>query len=338
MRKPQFNSNDRVSTESTLIQTLFAPLALGNASSYGLRDDVAYMAPSPEGLVVTQDHVIEGTHFLASDPVGMVARRLVRRNLSDLIAKGVEPSAAFLSLAWPKSRDHGEMAQFATGLGEDMAQLCGNCPLLGGDTSTIDGPLVASLTMMGRAATQNGQPILRSGAQTGDIIATTGTIGDAWLGLQVRLGLLGGEGLAQCVETAMAPKPPPLALAPVIAKFANASLDVSDGLIADAGHMADCSQLRLSLDLAAVPLSSEACNWLAQASNPLEVMIRLATGGDDYQCLVAISPDQFTNYVVAAKAIGVTITKIGTCEVGAGVRLNYKGQEIPLPEKLGWSI
>jgi thiamine-monophosphate kinase len=338
MRKPEANSNDRVSTETTLIQTLFAPLALGNASSYGLRDDVAYLAPSHEGLVVTQDQVIEGTHFLASDPVSMVARRLVRRNLSDLIAKGVAPSSAFLSLAWPKSRDNCEIAQFAAGLGDDLALLCGQCPLLGGDTSKIDGPLVASLTMMGRATAPNRQPILRSGAQTGDIIAITGTIGDAWLGLQVRLGLLEGAGLTQCVATAMAPKPPSLGLAPILASFANASLDVSDGLIADAGHMADCSGRGLSLDLGAVPLSSEARNWVEKASDPLSAMTKLVTGGDDYQCLVAIARDQFTNYVAAADVVGVTVTKIGTCESGAGVRLSYKGQEIALPEMLGWSI
>jgi thiamine-monophosphate kinase len=338
MRKPQANSNDRVSTETTIIQSLFAPLALRHAGSYGLRDDVAYLVSSPEGLVVTQDQVIEGTHFLASDPVGMVARRLVRRNLSDLIAKGVVPSSAFLSLAWPKSRDNREIAQFAAGLGDDLALLCDQCPLLGGDTSTIDGPLVASLTMMGRAAAGNGQPILRSGAQTGDIIAITGTIGDAWLGLQVRLGLLAGEGLAQCVETAMAPKPPPLALAPIIARFANASLDVSDGLLADAGHIADCSGRGLSLDLGAVPLSSEARNWVEKASDSRSAMTKLVTGGDDYQCLVAIARDQFTNYVAAADGVGVTVTKIGSCESGTGVRLNYNGQEIALPEKLGWSI
>jgi thiamine-monophosphate kinase len=338
MRKPQANSSDRVSTETTLIQSLFAPLALGRAGSYGLRDDVAYLAPSQQGLVVTQDQVIEGTHFLASDPVEMVARRLVRRNLSDLIAKGAVPSAAFLSLAWPKSRSFDQMAQFAAGLGDDLAMLCGQCPLLGGDTSTIDGPLVASLTMMGRAAAHNGQPVLRSGAKTGDIIAITGTIGDAWLGLQVRLGLLDSEGLAQCVKTAMAPKPPPLALAPIIAKFANASLDVSDGLIADAGHMAECSGRALSLDLAAVPLSVEVKEWVAKQRDPLKAMIKLAIGGDDYQCLVAIAPDQFTGYVAAADGAGVTVTKIGTCESGASLGLSYKGQEIPLPEILGWSI
>jgi thiamine-monophosphate kinase len=338
LRKPQDNPSNRVSTETALIQSLFAPLALGHAGSYGLRDDAAFIAPSGDGLVVTQDQVIEGTHFLASDPVEMVARRLVRRNLSDLIAKGAIPSAAFLSLAWPKARGFDQMAQFAAGLGDDLALLCGNCPLLGGDTSTIDGPLVASLTMMGRATASNGQPILRSGAQSGDIIATTGTIGDAWLGLQVRLGLLGGEGIAQCVETAMAPKPPPLALAAIIAKFANASLDVSDGLIADAGHMADCSGRALSLDLAAVPITSEARDWVENASDPLDAIIKLATGGDDYQCLVAIAPHKITDYIAAARGVGVSVTIIGSCESGTGVRLNYKGTKIPLPEKLGWSI
>jgi thiamine-monophosphate kinase len=243
--RPHPTANKVIDTEVDIIQAAFAPLTLGVPGSFGLQDDAAFV-PSPQtGLIVTQDQVIEGTHFLTSDPIDMVARRLVRRNLSDLIAKGGVPHAAFLSLAWPKSRPLSEILIFAEGLGDDLSQLCSHCPLLGGDTSLIEGPMVASLTMMGKPTTPSGQPVLRSGAQIGDILCVSGTIGDAWLGLQVRLGAIPVAGLEACVRVAMAPAPPKHELARLVGAYATASVDVSDGLLRDAGHIASMSGVRL---------------------------------------------------------------------------------------------
>jgi thiamine-monophosphate kinase len=328
-------------TEADLIQSIFAPLSLGAPGSYGLHDDVAFLAPAHHGLIVTQDQIIEGTHFLPSDHIDMIAKRLVRRNLSDMIAKSGIPTAAFLSLAWPEARDRAGIKTFARGLGEDLDQLCGSCPLMGGDTSVTNGPLVASLTMLGRPTTGHGQPVLRSGARIGDVVAVTGVIGDAWLGLQVRLGKLSPDNLDACVAFAMAPQPPDLRLASLVGRYASASIDVSDGLILDASHIAKASGVSINLQLDLMPLSDEARNFTSFGTGHLSDVERatmLAAGGDDYQPLMTVSLSDFDAFQDAAEIIGVRVTQIGHCARGETVSLTYKGVPVAMPATLGWQI
>lgn len=324
--------------EFDLIAQLWAPLTLGAPGAFGLKDDVAQLPGAPFGHVVTCDQIIENTHFLLCDPLDWVAKRLVRRNLSDLIAKGCKPVGAFLSVAWPKSRPYAHLTDFAAGLGQDLAQLCGACPLLGGDTSTTQGPLVASLTLIGAPLSAVGQPILRSGAQAGDLIFLTGTIGDPYLGLQVRLGLMDGQGLEGAVAIALAPSPPPLTVAEIIAAHAKASIDISDGLLADAGHIAGACSLALQLDLARVPLSAEARAFLDRAHAPVEALLSLVTGGDDYQTLACVAPDDAEAFVAKMNALGVQITQIGVCLDGQGVEIFHRGTRLDLPARTGWQF
>ncbi len=329
---------EQAPAEFDLIAQLWAPLTRGAPGAYGLKDDVAYLPSLSVGHVVTCDQVIEGTHFLSSDPLDWVAKRLVRRNLSDLIAKGCKPVGAFLTLAWPKSRPYAQVADFAVGLGQDLSDLCGECPLLGGDTSSTTGPLVASLTLIGKGLSVTGAPILRSGARGGDLVFLTGTTGDSYLGLQARLGLMDGQGLAGAVAFAMAPAPPPLAAANVIGTFAQASIDISDGLLADAGHVAEASHLAMHIHLEKVPLSSEATAFVARSPNPVESLLGLVTGGDDYQALMCVAPDRAAAFVSELKAIGVGVTQIGVCQEGQGFVLTYLGSAVALPARTGWQF
>lgn len=325
-------------SEFDLIAQLWAPLARGAVGAFDLKDDVAQLPVSTHGLVVTCDQVIEGTHFLSSDSLDWVAKRLVRRNLSDLIAKGCKPIGAFLALAWPQGRPQAQVADFARGLGDDLAALCGNCPLLGGDTSSIEGPLVASLTLIGTPLALNARPVLRMGAQPGDEVFLTGTLGDAYLGLQVRLGHMEASQLTQAVQLALAPKPPPLATANLVATYAKASIDVSDGLLADAGHVALASNVSLALELDHLPLSDEATAWLAWSNDPVESLLALATGGDDYQTLFCAAPEHASALTADFQAIGVQLTQIGRCCEGQGVALTYREQAMVLPNRRGWQF
>jgi thiamine-monophosphate kinase len=324
-------------SEADLIANLFTPLTLGNAGAYGLQDDVAFLAPAPHGLIVTQDQIIEGTHFLADDPLDMIARRLVRRNLSDMIAKGGVPTAAFLSLAWPSERDRARMSEFARGLGDDLRRLCGGCPLMGGDTSQTTGHLVASLTLLGRPTASSGQPVLRNGAKAGDIVAVTGVIGDAFLGLQARLGVLNGTDLKACHAFSLAPCPPDLAVASLIGRYAHASIDVSDGLILDALRIASASDVAVVMALDSIPLSQEAHVFSGLGSD-IDRALALATGGDDYQPLISLSPDDFVAYQQACEVEGVRVTQIGTCTQGQGVKLTFEGRSVTMPSSIGWQI
>ena len=328
----------RAPSEFDLIAHLWAPLARGVAGAFDLKDDVAQLPVSPHGLVATCDQIIEGTHFLSSDSLDWVAKRLVRRNLSDLIAKGCKPIGALLALAWPKERPLAQVADFARGLGDDLAALCGNCPLLGGDTSATEGPLVASLTLIGTPLAPTAKPILRIGAQPGDGIFLTGTLGDAYLGLQVRLGQMDASQLTQAVQLALAPKPPPLATADLVATFAKASIDVSDGLLADASHIALASHLSLAIELDVLPLSNEAATWLERSNDHVESLLALATGGDDYQSLFCAAPEHASTLTAHFQAIGVQLTQIGRCCEGQGVALTYRGQTIALPNRRGWQF
>ena len=227
--------------EFDLIRKYFAPLATSPGAD-GLRDDVAEIGTLDGGarLIATKDAIVEGVHFLSDDPIDTVARKLVRVNVSDIIAKGARPDGALLALVWPKGRSVEEIGGFAQALGEDLARW--GAQLVGGDTTSTDGPLTLSLTLFGRCGARG--PVRRSGARAGDDLWVTGVIGDGWLGLQAAKGALaklGAEERAFLVARYRVPEPPPLAVADLVAEFASSSIDISDGLVADAGHIAEAS-------------------------------------------------------------------------------------------------
>ncbi len=141
------------------------------------------MKASGDDIVVTTDAIVEGVHFLSDDPPDTIARKALRVNLSDLAAKGATPAGFVLTLAL-RSVDDAWLKAFAHALGEDAAQF--GCPLLGGDTVSTPGPKMISITGFGRVPP--GKMVHRSGAQPGDRVVVTGTIGDAMLGLDVLKG------------------------------------------------------------------------------------------------------------------------------------------------------
>jgi thiamine-monophosphate kinase len=311
--------------EFDLIRKYFAPLATSPGAD-GLRDDVAEIAP---GLIATKDAIVEGVHFLSSDPLDTVARKLVRVNVSDIIAKGARPSGALLALVWPKGRAVAEIGTFAAALGEDLKHW--GAHLLGGDTTGTDGPLTLSLTLLGKTGARG--PVRRSGAKPGDDVWVSGTIGDGWLGLKAAQGAFGQ--LSEQNRTFMiaryrVPEPPPLALADVVAAHASASIDVSDGLVADAGHVAEASGAGIVILIDDVPLSATGRGFL---TNPKAELMALLTGGDDYQTLfTAPASDR-----AAIAGAGLQITRIGQVETGKGVRLlDSAGRELIAP-KGGWA-
>src|SRR3954447_997228 len=162
------------------IRRYFAPLA--GPGGLGLKDDAALIdCASGRSLVVTVDAMVEGVHYLPEDPPELVAKKLLRVNLSDLAAKGARPLHYLLTTALPASFGDDWVGRFAAGLAED--QLHFGVDLLGGDSVATHGPAVLSLTALGDVAT--GAEIRRDGARIGDLVWVSGTIGDAHLGLKV---------------------------------------------------------------------------------------------------------------------------------------------------------
>ena len=162
------------------IARLFRPLA-AEPEALGLMDDAALLPIRPgHELVVTADAIVEGVHFLTDDPLELVAKKLLRVNLSDLAAKAAEPYGYLLTVAWSPAWDEARRTGFAKGLGEDQAAY--KLKLFGGDTVSTPGPMTASVTMLGWVPT--GRMVKRAGARAGDVLLVSGTIGDAYLGLK----------------------------------------------------------------------------------------------------------------------------------------------------------
>lgn len=305
--------------EFDIIRRLFAPLARAPGAD-GLRDDAAEIdLPDAGRLIATTDAIVEGVHFLTEDPIETVARKLVRVNVSDVLAKGAAPDAALLTLVWPEGRPVSELERFAAAFGEEC-DLWG-VKLAGGDTTRTAGPMVLSLTLCGVCGDRG--PVRRSGARPGDDVWVTGEIGDGWLGLQAARGSLAGVSEADARALAdryRTPQPPSRCVAEVVARFASASVDVSDGMIADAGHVAAASGVGIVLLAPEVPLSAPARAWAAAAGAEAEArLVQLVTGGDDYQTLFC-APRQARDAVAAvADAGGVKLRRIGSVTAGEGV-------------------
>lgn len=259
---------------------------------------------------MTCDAIVEGVHFLPDDPLDTVAQKALGVNLSDLAAKGAKPDGVLISLIWPNHRPVAEMAGFATGLKRGIDQY--RFALLGGDMTATRGPLVISVTAFGALAGDRAPA--RADAKFGQDLWVTGTIGDAVLGLKARRNKVSGPAgdIAYLVERYQRPQPR-VAFAKTIGQMAGASMDVSDGLIADARKMAAASGVRLVIDPAAVPLSEPAARLMGGD------LAALLTGGDDYEILFTAEPGLRRGLRDAASAIGLRLTLIGAAEPGEGV-------------------
>ena len=321
-------ANGRASADEALgeferIRRYFAPLA--GPGGLGLLDDAALVdCRVGYRLVITADAIVAGVHFLPEDPPDLVAKKLLRVNLSDLAAMGARPLYYLLTTALPTSLSADWVAEFARGLGEDQRRY--GVELLGGDSVATTGPAALSLTAIGEVAA--GAEIRRSGARLGDDIWVSGTIGDAYLGLGVLRGghpPLAAEQRAALIRRFQLPEPR-VGLGPALAGVAHAMIDVSDGLLADLGHICETSHAAAVVELAALPVSAA-----ARAVVALEPGIAplLATGGDDYELLFTAAPEAAEAVRRLGSGLAIAVTRIGRIEAGAGVRLvDAAGHEV----------
>jgi thiamine-monophosphate kinase len=306
--------------EFSRIARYFAPLA--GPEGRGLTDDAAVLAPPPgRELVLTVDQMLEGVHFLPGDAPALIARKLLRRNLSDLAAMGAEPLGYLLTTALPPAVGEDWLAGFAEGLKQDQ-EIFG-LKLFGGDSSSSLARMSFTATLIGHVAL--GAALGRGGAQAGDEIWVTGTIGDAALGLRARRGeLVDPDGFLTGRSLLPTPR---MGLA--LAGIAHAAIDVSDGLLQDLGHICAASGLRAVVQAAAVPTSPQAAAFGAAM---LEARL---TDGDDYELLLAVPPAHAAALQTAC--VGLKITKIGWLESGApgAVVLDDSGAEQKF-SRTGW--
>lgn len=312
------------------IAALFAPLAAPEGE--GLLDDAAFLPARPgHELVITKDAVVEGVHFLPGTPPDRVARKLLRVNLSDLAAKAAEPFGYLLAVAWPAGWGEAARAAFARGLAEDQAGF--GIKLLGGDTVSTPGPMTASVTALGYAP--EGRAVRRRGARPGDLAVVSGTVGDGWLGLEASGGRGGPAAWREELVQRYELPEPRLVLRDVLRAHASAALDVSDGLIADLGHLARASGVGVTLDLAKVPLSAGGRAWVEGQDDRGAVLETLASGGDDYELAFTIPAEAWEEVRAGAARAGVPVTAIGRVTEGEGVRVELDGA-VRAPTRTGW--
>ncbi|MCG8355539.1 MAG: thiamine-phosphate kinase [Kiloniellales bacterium] len=321
--------------EFDLIREYLRPLAREAPGALGLGDDAALLSlPPGRELVLTADALVSGVHFLPADPPDLVAQKLLRVNLSDLAAMGAEPLGYLVTVTLPAVDTEAWMSAFAAGLARDQQNF--GLSLLGGDTTCGGEQVVLSLTALGTV--EAGQALRRKGAQAGDRLYVSGTIGDSFLGLKLQQGGLtglGAEARAALIERYRRPRPR-LALGTALARdrLARAAIDVSDGLVADVGHLAAESGLAAAIEAERVPLSPAA--QAAVAEDPA-LLGALLTGGDDYELAFAVRPDAAPAVDRLAAGLSLALTPIGSLRAGQGVTVvDHSGAELPL-ERRGWS-
>jgi thiamine-monophosphate kinase len=327
--------------EQQMIRRLLAPLASGLDGALGLQDDAALLTP-PEGceFVVTMDTLIDGGHFLfdgTPHSAELAARKALAVNVSDLAAKAADPFAYFLSIALPASHESW-LDGFVIGL--RAAQLDWSLHLAGGDTVGTQGRFTVTITAVGTVP--NGRMVRRSTARAGDVLFVTGTIGDAVAGLSLAQGTgeqnkawrgqLGDDGIAELLARSRTPAPR-VKLISALRRYANAALDISDGLALDASRLADASGLAVEIDGLKVPLS-EPIRLLIQSAELS--LADIVSGGDDYEILAAVAPENAVAFAEMATAAGQTVTKIGWLSDGSGLTVYGGGGETVSLKKLGW--
>jgi thiamine-monophosphate kinase len=303
------------SAEDRLIARYFRPLAK-HPGAFGFADDAAAITP-PQGhdLVVKTDGLIAGVHFFSDDPADGVARKALRSNLSDLAAKGATPLGFLLAIALPKDFSEDWLAAFAGGLGEDADEY--RCPLLGGDTDSTPGPTSISISAFGTLPT--GTMVRRQGAKAGDHVFVTGTIGDAALGLRLRVypAAAATLGLSEAMHDDLVARyrvpRPRTALAEVVRAHASAAMDVSDGLAADLAKLCRVSDVSADIDVGRVPLSQAAATALSADAGLIQPIL---CGGEDYEILCMVAPGAVTAFREGAAKAGVPVTDIGRIVAG----------------------
>ena len=314
-------------SEFDFIRDALAPLA--GPEGLGLLDDAALLSP-PDGcgLVLTKDTMVEGVHFPMGARGADTAERLIRTNLSDLAAKAAEPLGYMLSLAFPRDMSAANRLAFAKGL-KTAQDTFAPLKLFGGDTVGTTGPMVVTATLIGTVPT--GVMVRRSGAKVGDDVWMSGWIGDSAMGLKHVLSQKidpapTGADIWRWEDAYLRPKPR-LGLRDLLRAHATSCADISDGLLADGGHIARASGVRLSLNFGHIPLSEATHRWAYKQEAPVEAKLALLSAGDDYELVFTAAPSS-RKCVQSRSTPALPLTRIGQVTKGRGVALRSAGGDI----------
>src|SRR5690554_1692781 len=289
----------------------------------GIGDDCALLQMTEgQQMAVSVDTLVADVHFPADADAEQIGERALRVNLSDLAAVGAEPLWFTLALTLPET-DEDWLRGFSCGLFRVAREF--NCALVGGDTTS--GPLSITLQVMGSVAPA--QALRRDGASPGDYVLVTHTLGDGAAALAVIQGKLQLDVEHETYLRARFYQPQPrLAEAKLLRGLASAALDISDGLIADLGHLCAASDLAAVIDVESLPLSAA-----LQAVGDIDQARRWAlSGGDDYELCFTVAPENMADIAMLVAQGKLQAKVIGELMPGAGVICELNGETFELPQ------
>ncbi|MBD8899360.1 thiamine-phosphate kinase [Rhodanobacter sp. DHG33] len=293
----------------------------------GIGDDAAVLAvPAGQELVAAIDTMVEGVHFPVGTAPADIGWKALAVNLSDLAAMGAAPAWALLALSLPRPD-----VDFIDGLAEGFAQLAGQyrVALVGGDTTRG----VLSLSVAVHGFVPPGQALTRAGAQAGDAVLVTGSLGDAAAGLHCLQSQTDIQAATRDALVGRLNRPMPRVAAGLALRGrASACLDVSDGLLADLGHICSASGVGVEIDAALLPYSPA----LRAAFDETAARGFALTGGDDYELCFTVPSARLDEVRDELARLGCAATCIGRVVAGAGVRVRGTDGAWLEPARQGW--
>jgi thiamine-monophosphate kinase len=308
--------------EFQLIDAFVAAAAASPRAPVGPGDDAAVLRSGRGESCVTVDAVVEGVHFRrASSRLEDVGHKALAVNLSDLAAMGASPRWALVALGVPRGFRLADARRLGAGFGA-LARAAGTA-LVGGNVTRAPG---LSLTVTVGGEIPRGRALLRSGARAGDVVWVSGTLGDSRLGLRLLEAprgpearrLRGRPGVARGAMQRQRRPEPRLALGASLVGIASSCIDLSDGLVQDAGHLAAASRVALQLDARALPVSTALA---AAYPQPRARARAAATGGEDYELLFTTRPSREAAVQRLSRRHRLRLTRIGEVRRGRGVHV-----------------
>lgn len=307
-------------TEFDIIDQYLKPLCKPSKGLVlGSGDDCAVLGlPAGFELCISTDTLLAGVHFPRGASACLIASRAVGVCVSDLAAMGARPLGMLLALAVPRAA-HDWFADLSSQLNKRLDDL--GMSLIGGNLARSQHDEISvTLTVLGELPA--GSAITRGGAKPGDEVFVSGSIGDGTFGLDLwQAGRQGEEQLARLASKYASPTPR-IATGMALRGLANAMIDVSDGLLADAAHLATAGGCRIELQLDAIPFSEEARSL--EQFDPM----RAVTGGDDYELCFTVGPEAVDQLAVIAEQTAVPLTRIGRVVEGSGLLLTRGGETL----------
>ncbi|MDG2090499.1 MAG: thiamine-phosphate kinase [Gammaproteobacteria bacterium] len=292
----------------------------------GIGDDCAVLDLPPEKfLAVSMDTLVADVHFPTQADPNLIAQRALAVNLSDLAAMGAEPLAFTLALSLPKAEESW-LQGFSLGL-EQMIQTY-HCPLIGGDITK--GPL--SITIQVHGLLDKGKLLTRKDAKPGDLVYVSGALGAAGLAISLMSnGMSLDKPDTKELQAAYYQPLPRITLGQSIVGLASAAIDISDGLMADLGHIAQQSSVGIELNAKAIPIALVVKKFMSTMGDKTKGLNLALTAGDEYELALTVAEDQQEEFLKTTAKLDVPLTLIGRVVKGSRVKcLDNDGHEIEI--------